>query len=188
MNSRKQTMPRQPRKTLLAARLIDWLVDPLRTSVAVVLSLETARVLRLPEAYWAPITTMVVMQSTLGAAWAVSTKRFIGTALGAVIGAAIGLHLGNGVLALGVGTFGLGLFCRLLRLDQSAYRFAGITFAIVVLVTRAVAPSTVALHRFIEVATGIVVALIVTALWPEGPEPWRGSGQWSAPASDRPLR
>ncbi|MGD0222479.1 MAG: FUSC family protein [Terriglobia bacterium] len=43
------------------------LVHTLRTAVAAVGSVLIARLLRLPESYWAAITTMVVMQSTLGA-------------------------------------------------------------------------------------------------------------------------
>jgi uncharacterized membrane protein YccC len=146
--------------------LMGWLEQSLRTAVATGASLVVARLLYLPEAYWAAVTTLVVMQSTLGAAWAVSTQRFMGTALGAGVGALVGHHLGGGVLVLTVGVFGLGLICCMLRLDQSAYRFAGITFAIVTLVARESGPTVVAAHRFIEVSTGIAVALVITALWP----------------------
>jgi uncharacterized membrane protein YccC len=59
----------------------------LRTAVAAVGSLLIARFCRLPEPYWATVTTIVVMQSTLGAAWTVSKQRFVGTALGAAMGA-----------------------------------------------------------------------------------------------------
>ena len=44
-------------------------------------SLLAARSFRLPEAYWAPITTLVITQSSLGAARTVSWHRFVGTAL-----------------------------------------------------------------------------------------------------------
>ena len=57
-----------------------------RTTLAAVVSLVVARALRMPEPYWATVTTIVVMQSTLGAAWKVSVKRFAGTALGAFVG------------------------------------------------------------------------------------------------------
>jgi hypothetical protein len=39
---------------------------------------------KLPEAYWAPITTLVITQSSLGATLTVSWQRFVGTALGAL--------------------------------------------------------------------------------------------------------
>jgi hypothetical protein len=59
----------------------------IRTAVAAVGSLLIARFCRLPESYWAAITTIIIMQSTLGAAWTVSKQRFVGTALGAAFGA-----------------------------------------------------------------------------------------------------
>ena len=47
-----------------------------RTAVAAVVSLLVARLFRLPEAYWASISTLIVMQSTLGAALPISAQRF----------------------------------------------------------------------------------------------------------------
>jgi uncharacterized membrane protein YgaE (UPF0421/DUF939 family) len=44
--------------------------------VAALASLLVARLFRVPEAYWAPITTSVITQSSLGAALAVSWQRF----------------------------------------------------------------------------------------------------------------
>src|SRR2546428_4701673 len=70
------------------------LVHSVRTAIACVASLLVARLFRLPEAYWAPITTMVITQSSLGAAFAVSWQRFVGTFLGAAAGAVVaGLFL-----------------------------------------------------------------------------------------------
>jgi uncharacterized membrane protein YccC len=59
------------------------------------------------------------------------------------------------------------LLCFILRLERNAYRYAGVTLAIVMLVQRDSAAWSVAEHRFIEVAIGIVVGLILTAIWPE---------------------
>jgi len=42
-----------------------------RTTIAAIVSLIVARLFRLPEAYWAAITTLVVMQSTLGTSFTV---------------------------------------------------------------------------------------------------------------------
>jgi len=53
------------------------------------------------------------------------------------------------------------------RLEKTAYRYASITLAIVVLIPRSNPPWSVAMHRFIEVSVGIIVALGVVALWPE---------------------
>ena len=58
----------------------------IRTAIAAVGSLLIAQFCRLPESYWAAVTAIVIMQSTLGAAWTVSKQRFEGTALGAAMG------------------------------------------------------------------------------------------------------
>jgi uncharacterized membrane protein YccC len=98
-----------------------------RTTVAAVASLLMARALRMPEPYWATVTTIVVMQSSLGAAWEVSRKRFAGTALGAVLGGPFASYFGASVIAFAAAIFALGLICGALRLDRTAYRFAGIS-------------------------------------------------------------
>ena len=138
-----------------------------RTTVAATVSLAIARMFRLPEAYWAVIITMVVTQSTLRATWTISGERFAGTVLGAAAGVLLANQLGSGMLAFAVGVFGLGLICALLRLDRAAYRFAGITLAIVILVSRNQPAWIVASHRFFEVSLGIVTGLVMAALWPE---------------------
>ena len=54
------------------------LVHSVRTAVAAVLSVLVARLFRLPETYWAAVTTLVITQSSLGAALTVSWQCFIG--------------------------------------------------------------------------------------------------------------
>jgi uncharacterized membrane protein YccC len=144
------------------------LVHSARTAVAVLVSLAVARVFRLPEAYWAAITTLVVMQSTLGAALEVSWKRFAGTALGALIGAGVAAYFPPSILVFAVVIFGIGLLSAALHLDRTAYRFASITLAIIMLVERHKPAWVIATHRFVEVSVGIGVALALTAIWPEG--------------------
>ena len=142
-----------------------------RTAVAAVASVLAARLFRLPETYWAPITTLVITQSSLGAALAVSWQRFIGTVLGAVLGAIVASHFGPHVLVFGIGVFLLGVLLGLLsaavQSDRSAYRFAGVTLAIVLLVPRTGPAWQIALHRFAEVSIGIGVAVIFAVVWPE---------------------
>jgi len=61
----------------------------------------------------------------------------------------------------------LGLLSAAVQSDRSAYRFGGVTLAIVLLVPRAGPAWRVAFHRFAEVTIGIVVALILAWVWPE---------------------
>src|SRR6202022_5203939 len=142
------------------AHLRSWMVSRLnrqslehsaRTAVAAMASLAVASVFRLPETYWAAITTLIVMQSTLGAALTVSEQRLAGTAVAAVAGAFLVTYFGPSVIAFGAGVFVLGLICATLHLDRAAYRFAGITLAIIMLVVRDKPAWVIAAHRFIEV-------------------------------------
>jgi len=145
------------------------LVHSARTAIAAVLSLVVARAFGLPEAYWATVTTLIIMQSTLGAALTVSEQRLAGTAMGAVMGAFLTAYFGSNVIVFGLGVFALGLVCCALRLED-AYRLASVTLAIVMLIARTKQAWIVAAHRFVEVAVGIAVGLALTAVWP-GDEP-----------------
>ncbi|MGA7740476.1 MAG: FUSC family protein [Polyangia bacterium] len=139
----------------------------LRTTVAAMASFLVARWFGLPESYWASVSTLIVMQSTVGAAWAVSKDRLAGTALGAAAGGILATDAAENVALFGVGLFALGVLCAILRLRRSAYRYAGITLAIVMLIVRTQPAWIIAFHRFIEISVGIAIGLIVTALWPE---------------------
>ena len=142
------------------------LVRSTRTAIAAVISLIVARGLGLPEAYWATITTLIIMQSTLGAALAVSEQRFAGTALGAALAALLATYFGSNMIVYGLGVFAIGLICAALRLGE-AYRLASVTLAIVMLIAHTKPAWIVAAHRFVEVSVGIAVGLALTALWPE---------------------
>jgi uncharacterized membrane protein YccC len=138
-----------------------------RTAVAATAALFIARRCAMVEAYWAPITSIVVLQSTLGATLSVSIQRLIGTVLGAAVGALWVGWFGANVVAFGAGVFVAGAICGVLRLQRNAFRYAGITLAIVMLIARTRSPWIIALHRFTEVSLGVFVGLIVTALWRE---------------------
>ena len=134
-----------------------------RATVATVASLLLARVLKLPESYWAPISTIVILLSTTDPrtlAW----QRFVGTALGAALAALITTFFHPTWIVYGLGIFICGILSALLRIGD-AYRFAAITLSIVLLIAHASPPWIVATHRFIEVSLGIAVALLVTWAW-----------------------
>jgi uncharacterized membrane protein YccC len=142
-------------------------VHSARTAVAAVAALLLARLLHLQEAYWASITALIVMQSTFGAALSISVHRFAGTAVGAVVGALAATYCHGSVIAYGVLVFMIGLLCAALRIERTAYRYASITLAIIMLIPRDVGPWTTATHRFVEVSLGIIVGLAIAAIWPE---------------------
>lgn len=145
-----------------------------RTATATLASLLVARMLRLPETYWAPITTIVITQSSLGAAFEVSWQRFVGTAFGAVVGAVVASYFEPRAAVFAVCVFILGLLCAAVRTDRPSYRFAGVTLAIVLFLPRTEAAWRVAFHRFAAVSIGIATALIFAMVWPEGDDPSSG--------------
>jgi len=138
-----------------------------RTTVAAVASQLIAQALHMPEPYWATVTTIVIMQSSLGAAWKVSWTRLEGTALGAIVGGLLASYFGGNLLAFVAAMMGCGVVCLVLRLDRTSYRFAGITLTIIMLVARTQSAWIIAIHRFVEVSLGIAVGLLLTAVWPE---------------------
>src|SRR5690348_529834 len=54
----------------------------------------------------------------------------------------------------------IGLLSIAFRLEKTAYRWASITVAIIVLIPRSARAQTIALRRFVEVSVGIIVALV----------------------------
>lgn len=131
--------------------------------MAAVISMLLARGLRLPEFYWAPISTIVILLSTINP-MALAWQRFVGTALGAALGAVIASLFQPSWIVYGVGILVCGILSAMLRL-HTAYRFAGITLTIVLLAGHGHPPWIVASHRFVEVSLGIAVALLMTLVW-----------------------
>jgi uncharacterized membrane protein YgaE (UPF0421/DUF939 family) len=140
------------------------LLHGLRTTFAAVLSMLLARWLGLPEFYWAPISAIVIIESTIDPR-TVAWQRFAGTALGAMLGALVASFFSSNVLAYAVAIFLSGAICVLLRL-HGAHRFAAITVTIILLVPHQNRAWIVAGHRFVEVSIGIAVALALALLWP----------------------
>src|ERR1700674_1546358 len=143
------------------------LVLAARTAVAAVISYLIARLFHLPEAYWAPISTVMGMGSTLGAALPVSVQHFAGPAIGAAVGAVTATYLHGNVWTFGIAVLLIGVLFAVLRVERSAYRYATTTLVIVILVTRSTSAWSIAIHRFSEVSIGIAVGLALSALWPE---------------------
>ena len=135
------------------------------SALAAVLSYVIARLLRLPEAYWAPMSTLIVMQLTLSAALPIAVQYVVGTGIGAAVGAGIDIYFHTSIRACGAAIVVVGLLCVALRIERSAFRYASITLVIVMLVPRSTSGRLVALHRFLEVSMGIAVGLVLFAVW-----------------------
>jgi uncharacterized membrane protein YgaE (UPF0421/DUF939 family) len=138
----------------------------IKTGIAGVASLYVSELLKLREGYWAAISAVIVMQSNVGAAVSASWMRLAGTAIGATVGGAFAAAWGANALAFGVAVTITVLICSFLGLSEG-YRLACATVAIVMLIRSLSSPWLIAVHRFLSVAVGIVVAVLVIAVvWP----------------------
>lgn len=133
------------------------------TALAAVASYYVAAILELPESYWAVVSSIIVMQSNVGATVGASWDRMVGTGIGAVVGAIIASVGGAQIWTFGVAIAVTVWICAFLGLPDS-YRLAGVTVAIVMLVARDQPFWIIAIRRFLEVSVGIVVSLVVVGL------------------------
>src|SRR5271170_3454162 len=138
----------------------------IKTAIAGVVSMYIARLFHLPEGYWAAISALIVMQSNVGATLSASRTRLAGTAVGAIVGGIFVALFGMNMLGFALAVTIAFLACDLLHLADSQ-RLATVTVAIIMLVGHTASAWIVALHRFTEVALGILIALLVSlTLWP----------------------
>ena len=154
-------------KFIVARENPSSLTNAARTAVAATVSYLVARLFQLPEAYWAPISTLIALQPGLGAALPISMQYFVGTGIGAAVGAATIAYFKGSIWAFGIAVFLVGLLCAVLRIERSAYRYACVTLVIVMLITRSTSVWPVAMHRFFEVSLGLAVGLLLSEFWPE---------------------
>jgi uncharacterized membrane protein YccC len=136
-----------------------------RTAIAATLSVLVARLVGMPEAYWAVIATLVVMQSPLGSTVPLAIQRIVASAVGASLGIVESAYFGANLLAFTLTIFALGPISMAFRLERVGYSYAGMTLAIIVLIQRPEPPWITAAHRFAEVSIGILVALSVVVVW-----------------------
>ncbi len=158
-------MSAQLRKWVIAQDNPPSIAHVVLSALTAVVSYVIARLFRLPEAYWAPMSTLLVMQLTLGAAFPIAVQYVVGTAVGAAVGAVTDIYFHTSVSVFGAAIVLVGLLCVALRVERSAFRYASITLVIVMLVPRSTSGRLVALHRFLEVSIGIAVGLVLFAVW-----------------------
>src|SRR5205814_6698632 len=91
----------------------------IRTAVAATVSVVIARLVQMPEAYWAAIATLVVMQATLGATLTLSLDRIVATAVGASIGALEINYFGANLVVFALAIILIGLLSIAFRLEKT---------------------------------------------------------------------
>ena len=136
-----------------------------RTTVAGVLTYAVATGLALPQAYWAVMTALIVVQGSVGGTLAAGLDRMAGTLGGAALGALVALAqptlgLPDGA-ALAVAIAPLAM----LAARQPRFRVAPLTAAIILLGSPPeVAPLLAATHRVLEILLGSLIGLGVSLL------------------------
>src|SRR5437870_13657290 len=102
----------------------------IRTALAATVSVLIARLLQMPEAYWAAIATLVVMQSTLGATLTLSVARIVATAVGASVGPLESNYFGANLAAFILAISFIGARSFGFRLERTAYPDACFTLTL----------------------------------------------------------
>ena len=162
----------------MAAALLEWfhvgswigrhkaeLRLAIRMSVAGLLALLLAEVFNLPQAVWAAITAVIVVQASVGASLKAAMDRLVGTIGGAAVGALAAL----GLIYVGESWRAVAVFAALVPLAlaaalSSSFRVAPVTVLILLLGTTAGSPIRSALERVIEIGLGNVVGIAVALL------------------------
>jgi uncharacterized membrane protein YccC len=112
----------------------------------------------LHEAYWAPITAVVVLYPDPEATWKAGVERFFGTVLGSLTGWACAASWNENLAVYGLFVLLSVFLCFVFRIG-TASRLCAVTMTVITLVPRTEAPAVVALHRFLEVSYGAACAI-----------------------------
>jgi len=140
----------------------------MKVGLASVMAYAISKAIELPYAFWAVITTVIVMQVHVADSIRMCLYRFTGTALGALIGIAMILVFPQNYWFTLLGIFlGTGLCAYLTRYNER-FRMAAITVAIVYLTSLYQDDRIlIALSRLAEIGVGVLCAFLVSILlWP----------------------
>jgi uncharacterized membrane protein YccC len=143
----------------------------LRIVLASVLTFAIAHLLDLAKGYWAVLTAVIVIQSSVGGSIKATTDRLLGSLGGAVWGVCVCLAIPHaGVLSLGLALAAAVTPLAVATAFNPAWRVAPVT-AIILLLTptsQAHGPVYAAIQRMLEVGLGSIVAVLVAAVLAPG--------------------
>lgn len=148
-----------------------FISSPLQTAVAAAVSMGLAQSLHLPDPYWAPISAIVCSLDAFEGATATARRRLFGTLLGVLLAALQVSFTADNLMNYGLAIALLGLLCRAARLHPSSLRFGAIALTVVISDPNKSEVWFTAGARFVDVALGIAVALLVVKAWPKGINP-----------------
>jgi uncharacterized membrane protein YccC len=117
-----------------------------------------SRVPALREAYWAPVAALVVLYPERDATRKAGVDRFLGTAIGSLIGWGSAAWWHHRLAVYGAAVMLAVGICHLLNLLAAA-RLCAVAVTVITIVPHPEAPHLVALCRFLEVSYGAACAL-----------------------------
>ena len=155
-------------------RVTDWLQGrsdelrlALRTTLAGLITFTLAYLLELPQAYWAVLTSVIIIQASVGGSLKAGLDRMLATVAGAIWGVSVTLAIPH----RDTPTLGLTLAVALAPLALVAalkpnYRVAPVTAIIVLLSTTGVqlGPVHYAIDRVLEIGLGCLIGFAVSLL------------------------
>lgn len=139
----------------------------LRMLVAAILAYGLAETFGLPQGYWAVLTTIIVIQASIGGSLKAALDRLLGSICGALVGAVIALLLPSHTpLALGIALVIAVAPLAVLTAFYPTYRIAPVTAIIVLMSTGAatLGPLGYAFDRVAEITLGSIVGVAVATL------------------------
>lgn len=135
-----------------------------RTTFAALITFALAHLLALPQGFWAVLTSVIVMQASVGGSLKASLDRIVGTAAGGLWGVVVTLVVPHHDtwtlgLVLAVALAPLALVAAL----RPSFRVAPVTAVIVLLTTSGAqfGPVRYAIDRVLEIGLGCLVAVVV---------------------------
>ena len=137
----------------------------LRVGIAVAAAFAVIRIAGLPQGWWAVITALLVVQTSVGGSLKAALDRLWGTLAGAIYGALVAIAIPHtSDLGLGIAIVAAILPLAWLAAVNAAFRVAPVTALIVLLPIYGHAGNPVlsAADRVFEIIVGNIVALIVT--------------------------
>jgi len=136
-----------------------------KTTIAACLAYVIADFLALPQAFWAAVVAILVTQANIGASLGQALDWFSGSLLGAIVGGAVAVLVGDAFAMRLAGLAATVLVMGYFAASHPQMRIACVNAAIIILGTQAYGPPlTSAGNRVLEVVIGTVVAILTMLL------------------------
>jgi uncharacterized membrane protein YccC len=135
-----------------------------RVAVAAIASYALWALLRLPQGYWASITAVLIVQTSVGGALAASRDRLIGTFAGAIVGAAATLIAPRTALGEGLALGAAVLVLAVAAAKKPSLKIGPVTATVVILAGGRYGSPAYAALRVGEIMLGSMIGIATTLI------------------------